>query len=79
MIVENPAKSPKAFQEPKILSVFPPKIPNDNKSGTNRRRLWNKNKIAEDIIIPQKTVFAFFISFKTMEESSIKRKAPNIK
>ncbi|MEK7104933.1 MAG: hypothetical protein AAB868_02750, partial [Patescibacteria group bacterium] len=37
IIVENPAKSPKVFQEPKIVSVFPPKTPSDSKSGKNKR------------------------------------------
>ena len=39
IMVENPAKSPKAFQDPKIVSVFPPKTPKDRKSGTNKRKL----------------------------------------
>ena len=79
MIVKNPAKSPKAFQDPKILSVFPTKTWNDNKSGIKKRKLWNINKIVEDKITPKKTVPAFLLSFKTRAETNIKRNAPNIK
>ena len=78
-IAESPAKIPNAFQEPRILSVFPPKIPSDKVSGINKRKAWNTNTTAVDAIIPQKTIFAFFAFFKTTEETSIKRKPASIK
>src|SRR3989339_218498 len=79
MTAENPAKSPKAFQEPNTLAVFPSKIPSDSKLGINKWKIWNRNKTPEDMITPQNTILAFFMSFKRMEEINIKRNAPSIK
>lgn len=77
--LKKPAKSPKAFQEPKILSVFTPKTPKDKNSGKNKRRPWKINTKIDEAITPKKTILTFFVSFKTIEETNIKRNAKNIK
>src|SRR3989344_542944 len=74
----NPAKSPKAFQEPRTLPVLPAKIPRERKLGINRCAVWKTKTIAEDNITPSRTTFAFSLVLKTMEDISIRIKPEKI-
>ena len=62
-----------------MLSVFPPKIPSDKSSGIKKRKIWKRNTMLDDMITPNKTVLAFSLSFKTIEDINIKIKAEKIK
>lgn len=76
---ENPAKSPRAFQEPKIFSVFPAKIPSDRKVGMNKWKAWKIKTKNEDKMAPSKSIFARLGFLKTTEDISIKIKPVRIK
>ena len=74
----NPAKSPKAFQEPKTLPVLPAKIPRERKLGINKCAVWKTKTMAEDNITPSRTTFALSLVLKTMEDINIRIKPEKI-
>src|SRR3989344_7950192 len=70
MVAVKPVQSPRALQEPKMLSVFPPRTPSERSSGKKRRRIWKHTTTAEVRRIPESIFLACRGSHKTIEDNA---------